>query len=206
VLLCLVYSRILLVFAPCYLAYLFVCSCALLLLNLASSCALLFSCLTLLTLTPCCYCTLVVFVPCCFHALLVHALLFSRLTTPCFAFLPYSCTLLHCFHTLLLHVLLRCYCALLFFVIAPCCCCALLHDAFTFAPCCPVVNALPSRLDAHHFQVPPGPPHCCSIVLLFAFTPCFFALLVGTPSSFSCASGRTWNNTKLHPTIGFSFS
>ncbi len=101
-----------------------------------------------------------------------------------------------------------CCCALLCVVLtfAPCCCCALLRVVLTFAPCCPVVNALPSRVDAHHFQLPPGHPNCCFVVLLFAFTPCFFALLVGTLSSFSWASGGAWNNTnKPHPITCFFF-
>ncbi len=51
-----------------------------------------------------------------------------------------------------------------------------------------------------------SPSHCCFVVLLFNLVPCYFALLVGTPSSLSCASGGAWNITnKLHPTTDFIF-
>jgi len=62
--------------------------------------------------------------------------------------------------------------------------------------------ALPSRLVVRLFQVPltpspapPTPPHCCFVALLLIVVPYCSTLLVGTPSSLSCASGRAWSNT-----------
>jgi hypothetical protein len=41
---------------------------------------------------------------------------------------------------------------------------------------------------------------------LFILAPCCFALLIGTPSSLSCAGGGAWSNTyKLHPTTKVFF-
>jgi hypothetical protein len=92
-----------------------------------------------------------------------------------------SCWLLAPCVTLSLCLLSPCHCALL----PPCHHTLLLPFSSASWPPLPIVISL----------------RCC-----FTVTPCYYALLVGTPSSHSCASGGAWNNTnKLHPIEVFFF-
>jgi hypothetical protein len=115
--------------------------------------------------------------------------------------------LLCCYHALLLHTLLSHLVASLSRLVVICCHTLLL--ALATLPLLPYHSAslhLVALLPAIFKNLLP-PSHCCFVVLLLILVPCYFALSVGTPSSFFCAGGGAWNITnKLHPTTDFFFS
>jgi hypothetical protein len=92
-------------------------------------------------------------------------------------------------------------------------CCYEQQQLMAFQMC--LVVALPSHLVPSFFKCLMAPPPpivvwlpCCFTIApcCFIIAPCCYALLIGTPSSFSCASGGTWSNiNKLHPIEVFFF-
>jgi hypothetical protein len=73
-----------------------------------------------------------------------------------------------------------------------------------------LATTLPSHLAPSFFKcllAPlPLPPIVVSLPCYSIVAPCYNPLLVGIPSSLSCASGRAWSNTnKLHPVKVFFF-
>lgn len=166
--------------------------CALLLLHLICSHVLLLSCLAYFCalMLLCLTCSralllshLIALMPCysCVCALFDLTPYYSLVFSPCRSLMFMPCYSLMfvpcCFH----------FCALLFTLVAM----LLLLPSH-----CALVLAIFKYLS----------PHCCFFALLLVFMPCCSTWSVGTPSSFSCARGRAWNNTnKFYPTIEVYF-
>jgi len=143
----------------------------------------------------------VLFIVACLHLIYKHC---CSLTL----FASSSCLLAYC--SCLVVGIVFATCALLFskshWLFAPCCrpiiafVVALLSRLIVALPSC-LIATLPSHLAPSFFKyiLAPPPPIVVSL-------PCCYALLIGTPSSFSYASGGAWSNTNnLHQIEVFFF-